>query len=128
MANEAVRVGGPSDNKQTAVMADATAVAVGSVIVHGNGIGTIHSSINETFLGIAENGKAASDGRLDICIAVEGDFLIGVDGTVTAGDIVCLGTTANKVRKLEITSFEKLKGVVGQALTTGTTTVIVRLW
>jgi hypothetical protein len=120
MASEAVQFWGNFEYK-TANVADANAIAVGTIAVVGDGVYTAHATMNDSFGGIFVEGKSANDGKLELRIAKKGVFLMVADGTVTAGELVSLSPTANKVRTMGAASIERLVTTVGRALTTVTT-------
>lgn len=129
MANEATVNGGYSRYKH-AFVADATAIPLGTVCVMNTAnVITAHTTHTEYFAGIAARSKAANDGQTALTIALDGDWNMTADGSITAGQLVVLGTAANKVRAIGAASIEKLGQVLGRALNTVTDgqTVVVRV-
>src|SRR3990167_11345724 len=99
MANEArvwMRSQDPSETV-TFTVAAATAIAKGTVMVAtiGSDMTVVaHSAADQGFIGIADESKDASDGQVDIAVVTGGiiEFIAG--GTIPAGQLVKLDTTA----------------------------------
>lgn len=127
MANEArVFAEGTSSNiAYQFTVADGTAIAKGSVLVSaGDRTAKIHATVTDRFLGIATSSKEASDGCTEIGAQCTGVAEMYIDGVVTTGDLVVLGSTVNRVRRMNITaaglSYQELQALVGRAMESGT--------
>jgi hypothetical protein len=145
MANEAlVKQGGGGDfiRVRSLTIADATAVALGTAMVY-NGLttqtltapatGRAHTAaIQERFAGFAIESKIANDGHTVIGAQATGEVIVYCDGTVCAGDFVCLSeTTANRVRVINKSgsalSYQEINMICGRAITGGTNAQQVRV-
>lgn len=134
MANEArVFAEGPGNSKAYQfTVADGTAIAKGTLLVANatTRTGVAHSGIGQKPLGYTTESKEANDGFTEIGCQVNGVVVAYVDGSVATGDVVVCGSTANRVRRMDIStgvpatsagmSYQEIQSIVGRALETKT--------
>lgn len=121
LANEATILQTNALEYRQITIGDGSAVPKGTLIIleATPNIGNIAStSFKHIPAGVAAVEKTANDGQTTIPILVRGDVTMVADGTVTIGDLVTLGTTANRVRSLGALSIEHVNKIIGQALST----------
>jgi hypothetical protein len=128
MANEAICIVPPT-RFGTVTVADAAAIERGAIIALTDpNTGANSSADNDVFGGIAWEEKVANDGKVTLCVALDGVFaLMATAAGITVGQDVTVGG-ANTIKIY--TTLDDEKGyVIGKALetTAGSETIMVRL-
>lgn len=120
-------------------VADGTAIAKGSLLVRNpsDRTGVIHSGVGQVPLGYTTMSKEASDNITEIGCQRTGVVDAFIDGSVATGDVVVCGSTANRVRRMDLgtavpstgpgLSYQEIQSIVGRALENGTNGQQIRI-
>lgn len=132
MADEATILQVNNSEYRDVTIADGSAVPLGTLLILTTDPNTadIHrgTSTNTQYpVGYCAVEKTASDGQTTLPVLVRGDVDAVVDGNVAVGQLVCLGTSANRVKAFGVASLEKINSIVGRCLETATDGEKVRI-
>lgn len=89
-----------------------------------------HAAANEIFAGIAEADNIAGEASGNVTLRTRGRFKMKAGGTISEGDAVILGSTANQVIKANLATltYTDLFKIVGMALCDSTSGNDVIVW
>jgi hypothetical protein len=112
-------------------VADGTALTRGTLMVLSADPNTIvaHSAANEIPVGILLQDKAANDGTTRVAVALDGDWDMVADGSVTLGQLVVPGAAVNDVKGINDTMISNkfINQIVGICLETASDNEVVRV-
>lgn len=130
MADEAVILNVNNLQYRQVTVADGSAFPKGSLLVltaDPNTADLHRGSTTQIPLGFCAVEKVANDGQTTLPVVVQGDVDAVADGAITLGDLVALGTAANRVRSFGAASIERLPQLMGRCMETASAAEVVRI-